>query len=168
MGYLQGRRKYIYNPAAFLIISATLYLLAESLLGFKREKLSIDSTAYSLGYEAGQFVREYFKYFWVLSVVWLTTSTKLVFGRYHFAEHLAINAFVIGQGTLMALIGYLVFRVPLLFNPVFYLILVWLLYAIFGQDQRKIPTLLKSVGTALLFFLQLAIMVVLISWGLRW
>ena len=118
--YLQGKRKKIFNPISFLIISVTIYIIGESFFKVQGESTPIDSKIYSIGYEAGKFIQSYFKYFWILSIIWLSISTRLIFGKYNFAEHLAINAFVVGQTTLVGLIWFLIFRTSLFFNPIVY------------------------------------------------
>ncbi|NBC07825.1 MAG: DUF3667 domain-containing protein [Bacteroidetes bacterium] len=85
--YIEGRRKGIFNPISFLVLAVTLYLLVDAYVG--AEGVSRDGYSgkvYEVGLEAGRFVRVYFKYFWILSVAWMSFSTKLIFGKYNLAE----------------------------------------------------------------------------------
>lgn len=161
--YIKGKRKSIYNPISFLLIAITIYLITDNLFIEKSQVNKVDSKVYSVGYEAGRFMKLYFKYFWVLSIVWLSFSTKLFFGKYNFAEHLAINSFVVGQSTLVGLIAFLLFKVDLLFNPLIYLSMFWLIYKLFEDKEKKWEVFIKSVGAIWLFFFQLILIVVLIG-----
>ena len=163
--YIEGRHKGIFNPISFLVLAVTLYLLVDAYVG--GEGVSRDgysSEVYKAGLEAGRFLKVYFKYFWILSVAWLSFSTKLVFGKYNIAEHFAINAFVIGQATLVGFVGFVFTKIAvLLFNPLIYLSILWMTYKIFKGKRRSIDALLASLGAVLLFFLQLIVITVLIG-----
>ena len=161
--YVNGKRRNILNPVSFLIITITIYLIVDALIFVKIEGVEIDSEAYSVGYEAGKFVQLYFKYFWLLSIVWLSFSTKLIFRKHNFVEHLAINSFVIGQSTLVGIIIFLIFKTSLLFNPLVYISIIWITYQIYKARKQDTNTFLKSLGSTSLFFLQLIIIVVIIG-----
>lgn len=55
--FIKGRRKTIFNPISFLIISISIYLIGESLIGFSGEAKGNmkNSDLYSVGKEAGRF-----------------------------------------------------------------------------------------------------------------
>ena len=148
-------------PISFLILSTTIYLITDSFIDVPHEKSKIDSKAYSYGLEAGRFMRDYFKYFWIFSIVWLSLATKLVFQKYNYAEHLAINSFIVGQATLIGLIS--IFKFNLLFNPIMYIVMVWMIFQIFKTEEHKYTSLFLSLLTTILFFFQLAVIVVLIA-----
>jgi hypothetical protein len=167
--YINGKRKSIFNPISFLLICITIYLIGESFL--QAEKLVDTNTIekmksnkiFSIGFEAGKFIESYFKYFWILSVLWLSFATKLCFGRFSFAEHLAINSFIIGQTTLFALIGYLVLKVPLLYNPVVFILTSWMLYQVFKKKKKDLDAIILSISSVLLFFIQLFLLTISIG-----
>ncbi|MEL6535149.1 MAG: DUF3667 domain-containing protein [Bacteroidota bacterium] len=161
--YLQGKRKSILNPVSFLIISITIYLIVNSLGDTKSIDSNRGSEAYSIGVHARNFILSYFKYFWILSVIWMSVATKIFFRRYNFAEHLTINSFVIGQATLVGLISYLVYPSSLFLTPWVYLAIAWLIYEIFKAKRLDLPVLFKSLGTIILFFLQIMLIGVLIG-----
>ena len=161
--YLNGKRKHIYNPISFLIISITIYLIADSLIVVESESNIITSKVYSVGYEAGKFIKLYSKYFWILSLVWLSISTRLIFKKFNYAEHLAISSFVIGQATLLGLISFLFFKTILLFNPLVYISIIWITYEIFKSKKKNLEIFLMSVVSTFLFFIQLVIILVLIG-----
>lgn len=161
--YINGKRKGVFNPISFLIIAITIYLITESLIPSTTETSTIDSNITSIGYRTGYFIRRYFKYFWIFSVVWLSVATKLIFGEYNFAEHLAINSFVIGQATLVGLISFLATKFMLLFNPFVYLTIIWMTYQIFKKKNNDLAIFSQSLSAVVLFFSQLAIILVLIG-----
>jgi len=161
--YINGKRKNILNPISFLIITITIYLIADSIIQDEIEIDKIDSKVYSVGYEAGKFMRLYFKYFWILSIICLGFSTKLVFKKYNYAEHLAINSFVLGQSTLIGLIIFVMTKNSLLFNPFVYISIIWMTYKIFKTKNKDLNVFLQSFFSTILFFIQLVIIVVSIG-----
>jgi len=159
--YILGKRKNIFNPISYLIITVTIYLIVEAMLKVPVETTKIESAVFDFGYEAGKFMKRYFKYFWILSIIWLSISTKLMFKKYNYAEHLAINSFVIGQATLVGLIAYIPFRFLLVFNPIIYISIIWMTYEIFKSKNRDFDIFFLSVGATFLFFIQLILIVIL-------
>lgn len=160
--YLKGRRKNIQNPASYLLISVTLYLVVDSLVDRRTSIEAPPSELYSLGYAAGQFIRAYFKYFWILSIIWLSLASQLVFRTYRLAEHLAISAFVIGQATLLGIVSFVVLKLPIMFDPVVLLFLIWMLYRLHWRDGDS--SLLKAFATIFFFILQLLLLAFLGGW----
>jgi len=161
--YISGKRKNVFNPVSFLIVAVTTYLIAESLIDTSIEGPELETKAYSFGDKAGKFIRYNFKYFWILSVIWLSLSTKLIFGKYNYAEHLAINSFVIGQTTLVGLIILVITKFPLLFNPIVYVFIFWMTYEIYKPKNKDFDTFFASLGSTFLFFIQLILVIVLIG-----
>lgn len=159
--YILGKRKGILNPISFLILSVTMYLIMESLLRIPKDNTGIlnlpEVYVGKVAYAAGKYVHSFFKYFWILSIIPLAISTKLIFGKYNFTEHLAINSFVLGQATLIGLISYLVLKIDMPINPLVYLLILWLMYRIFMTRKDKLKTFLMSFITLILFILQLII-----------
>jgi len=155
--YIRGKRKNIFNPISFLILCVTSYLIASSFgtSGSLREGPKL--IFYDVGYEAGKFLVRYSKFFWILSVVWLSISTRLIFKKYNFAEHLAINALVIGQSTLFGLVGYLFAKITLVLNPIVYLSILWLTFEVFRNKKKDWDAFLLSVLSTLFFIVQLII-----------
>jgi hypothetical protein len=152
--YISGQRKGIMNPISYLILTATVYLIIEGLLietndidGRKNlPELYFGRVAYS----AGLYIRIYFKYFWILSIIPLAISTQLLFRKYNFIEHLAIAAFMLGQSTLVGLAAYLLLRANMVINPLVYLV-------VFSSGKDKLETALTSFGVIVLFIVQLCL-----------
>lgn len=161
--FIKGKRKNIFNPISFLIVIVTVYLIIDSIIVVKVTVPNTKAKAFTIGYEAGRFLKFYSKYFWILSIVWLSISTKLVFGKFNYAEHLAINAFVMGQSTLVGLVAFIITKSVLLFNPLIYISIIWITYKVFKQKKRDVNIFIQSFASTLLFFIQLIVMVVLIG-----
>jgi len=173
--YILGKRKGILNPISFLIISISLYLIVESL--FKtpileslfiipnevKEPILENDTytrGYSIGQAAGKFIFSYYKYFLILTIFLHAISTKIVYGIYNYIEHIAISSLIIGLAVLGSIIPYIFFVSPIIFNPVFYIIIFLLIHKIFRNDRGLTDSLLASLLSLFLFFVQLFMVVV--------
>lgn len=158
--YINGKRKGVLNPISFLIICVSVYLVIDSLIKVPVDKNETESQAYSVGYAAGEFLKDYFKYFWILSIFWLGISTKLIFRKYNYAEHLTISSFIIGLSTLVGISIFIFTKIPLLFNPIVYISILWMLYRVFKKDSYKLSSLFESLAAVVLFFLQLFLIII--------
>lgn len=171
--YLSGKRKGIYNPISFLILAVTIYLIVDSLIEIPKGNILSDSNnkdiiktfrIYSIGYEAGYFIQTYLKYFWLLTIFWLGLATKIMFGKYNYAEHLTICSFTIGYATLVGLIGFLTFTWDdLLYNPFVYVAIIWILYQVFKNEKDKSGSFVQVLVAIMLFVLQLFILALCIG-----
>ncbi|RNC83071.1 MAG: DUF3667 domain-containing protein [Balneola sp.] len=161
--YINGKRKNIFNPLSFLIIAISIYLLIDSLFVTESVSDGDDSKFYSIGYEAGRFIALYYKYFWISSILWLSISTRLLFRKYNFAEHLAINSFVVGQSTLVGIISFLIFRNELIFDPLVYISIFWITYEIFKERKRDSSAFVLVLISMFFFFVQMIIVITLIG-----
>ena len=160
--YVLGKRKGILNPISFLILSITIYIFVISFFTVPKELIQENSLTKSqlekVSNYVGRFLRTYLKYFWVLCTIPLGMTLKLFFRQYNFKEHLAISSFIIGQATLIGVLSFIVLRFPLIFDPVVYLAILWLVYKIFKNDN-KIKAILKSTMVLILFIIQLIIII---------
>lgn len=167
IGYVLGRRKGILNPISFLIFTVSIYLILERLIEIPKdptvEELLPDFYAGKVAYATGKYVHVYFKYFWVSAIVPLAIATRLIFAKYNFTEHLAINAFILGQASLIGIISYLVLRIDMVVNPLVYLTVFWLIYRALLVDEEKIESFLKALGALVVFVLQLAIIALIVG-----
>ncbi len=165
--YVLGKRKGILNPVSFLIFSITIYLFVITFLKAPVESLDdsdfANSKVQKVGMEVGLFIRTNLKFFWILSIIPLGISLKLMFKQYNYIEHLAISSFIIAQATLIGIISYLVFRFPLIFDPFVYLVILWLIYKIFRNDNDIFESILYSITIFVLFMVQLVVIVGIIG-----
>ena len=164
--YVEGKRKGVFNPVSYLIFSITIYLVVITV--FKLPKETADTLTVpkegigKIAYGVGQFIRIYIKYFWVLAIIPMGLALRLMFSTYSYFEHLAISSFIIGQATLIGIISYLIFGTPLIFDPIVYMLMFWLIYRIF-KDQNKIESFLRALVTLMLFVFQLFIIAIIIG-----
>jgi hypothetical protein len=161
--YILGKRKGILNPISFLILSITIYLIVLAVFRVPKELNEINAvpktSSYKVGVELGLFMRTNIKYFWILSIIPLGLSLKLIYKKYNYFEHLAVSSFVIGQATLGGIISYVVFKFPLFFDPFVYSTILWLIYKIFKTNANKIESVLLSFAILTLFIIQLILIV---------
>lgn len=153
--YLNGRRKGIFNPISFIIIVVTLFLIWDAANRKSSEVTSADAS-YDAGHRTAQFILTYFKYFWMLTVVWLGLATKIMFGKLNLAEHFATSAFIIGQATLASFMVSLIYPMTIVANPFVYLVMAILVFRVFKRKDVSIPVgLIKTLVVMLLFGIQL-------------
>ena len=164
--YIQGKRKGVLNPVSFLIIAITIYLICITVFDTSKHVSEIDlgekGSVQRQAIETGKFIRAHLKYFWILSIVPLALSLKLIFKKYNYAEYLAISSFVIGQATLVGIVSFLIFKFPLIYDPVVYIVLLWLIYKIFEDKSNKFETLLLSLAALLLFSVEFFIIILML------
>ncbi|MFY7671479.1 DUF3667 domain-containing protein [Tenacibaculum sp. MEBiC06402] len=168
--YLKGKRKGIFNPISFLIIAVTLYLIVESLFKSRdlvsEENVNLvkDTLSYKIGATGGAFIYNYFKFFWVFTVIPLSFITKLIFKRFNFAEHITINSFILGQVTLIiGLASFIIFRFPIIFNPFIYVFLMLFIYRVFYESKNKWDALIKAFTSVIFFVITLFLIAILIG-----
>ncbi len=173
--YLKGKRRGIFNPISYLIIMSTLYILVESTHFsffasnyFERSENVQSGNLYSFAYKIGRFLKYSFKYFWILSAVWLGLGNKIVFSKYNFAEHLAISSFVIGHTTLLITIWQVVFGGLILFNPFTYGLVLWMCYRVFKDDEEHLFRFWKSALSTFILMVILAAIAMLIGVGINY
>ena len=161
--YIKGKRKGVYNPISFLLLSVVIYLAVDSFFKVPSIKELTDNSSriHTAAYKTGKFMSTYLKYFWVLSIIWLATSTKIVFRKYNYAEHLTIASFIIGYATLASIIPLVIFKWQILiYNPVVYIVIFWMIYQLFINKRYKSETFFLSILCLLLFFFQLVLILV--------
>ncbi|MEM5564215.1 DUF3667 domain-containing protein [Psychroserpens sp. AS72] len=165
--FIQGKRKWILNPISYLIISITLYIIVVTVLKTPRDIDDIrrlpKDLPQKIGYEAGYFIAGHLKYYWIFTIIPFGLSIKVVFNKFNFLENVAVSSFVIGQATLIGIISYVLLKVPLLYDPVVYFAIAWMIYRIFkGKD--KIESALLASAVMVLFVFQLFLLIILIGW----
>jgi len=157
--YILGKRKGVLNPVTFLILSVSSYLLVTNTIVFDFEPTTSDSVSQSLPYRigksGGEFIKKYFKYFWILSTFFLALSTKIIYKKFNYLEHVAINSFIIGLATIVAIFGYLIFEFDILFDPFVYLTILGLIFRIFKDDKDLFGSFLVAFSVVFLFIIQL-------------
>lgn len=162
--YIRGKRKSIFNPISFLVISITLYIITETVFKAPSDlpPQSIDSVK-SLGAAIGRICIQLLrlKYFILLTPFVLASSIHLIFKKYNYWENVATSAFIVGMSALASIAFHLIVRAPLLTNPILYLAVLILTYAVFKDENRILRTLFSSFLVVLLFAVQLLIFTLL-------
>ncbi len=165
--YINGKRKGILNPVSFLILSITFYLVMITFFKMPRplgDKEVILGTTYGkFGYVIGKFITTNLKFFWILSIIPLATSIQLIFKKYNLIENLAISSFIMGLAILASGIGYLFFRIPIIFDPVLYLVIMWLVYKVFNEPKNRSEVFILAASVLFLFILHLALIMTIIG-----
>lgn len=118
------------------------------------------------------FINSYYKYFLIFTIFLLANSTKLLFGKYNYLEHLAISSFIVGLATMVSIIPFLLLNFKLIANPVFYFVVLLLVYRIFKKGLSTSDSILLSFTSMFLFVTQLFLVIAVIgllmstnSWG---
>jgi hypothetical protein len=165
--YINGKRKGILNPVSYLIFSVTIYLIVITIFKIPKELSEINNVSKSSFQitlnETGLFIRTYLKYFWILSVIPLGLALKLVFKKYNYLEHLAISSFIIGHATLVGVISYMLFKIHLIFDPIIYFVIFWLIYKVFKNNSKKLELFLTAFAALFLFIIQLILIISIIG-----
>ncbi len=166
-GYLSGKRKGIFNPISYLIISISLYLIFENIFPVVAPNLPSDTTQdtilYKIGFEAGKIITQYFKFFWIMSVFFLAAPSAFLYGKRNFAEHVTIACFLIGHSTLFVAFLTPLVKVPLIFNYVLYLFILILHFRFYLNKEDKAGSLIISFLVVLVFFVGLFLFIILLG-----
>ena len=156
--YIKGKRKGILNPVSYLIFATTIYLVVITLIkapATADEILSQPKRGVAkIAYEVGLFMSAYIKYFWIFSIVPLGVSLRLLYQRYNYPEHIAISSFIIAQATIIGIFSYLIFKRPLIGDPIVFITIFWLTFKIFKGGKTIVESLLMALATLVLFFIQ--------------
>jgi len=164
-GYIKGKRKGIYNPLSYLFMTIIVFLVIDSLLPHATtEMIENPSEVRKMGREAGKFVGAYFKYFWLTSIIWLSLVTKFFYRKNNLAEHLTINSFIIGHATLFSLIGLLLFRWIILFNPIIYLVIGYMLFVVHSENGKVSDNIISSIASIFFYIVLLFLILLLIGY----
>ena len=156
--YINGKRKGVFNPITYAILLVSLYILITSFfehspsVNLDKNNLK-DNSLYQLGENFGYLVRVNLKYFWLLNIVYLSIFTKLFFKKYNFFEHLAISSFIIGHSIIIAIISFVLFRMPIIIDPIVGLTIVLFLYATFKKENNKFITIVLSIISTFLCYM---------------
>ena len=155
--YLNGRRRAIFNPLTYFLLSITIYLVIESFgLTFNEVDTgssSDSSTAYMTGKMAGKFIIKNLNIYWASALLWISIATRMLFSKYNMAEHLTINAFILGHATLAGIFSHIVYWLPIMADPFVYLVCLIMLYRIFKYDDEKPVILVKAFLSIIIFII---------------
>lgn len=160
LSYIQGKRRYVFNPVSYAVLCVSFYLLVSSFFSeeiittFGENKVKNAKGMTKASFEAGKFLGRYVKYFWLLNIFYLSFFTRLFFKKYNYFEHVAINSFILGHATLLGVITHLLFKsLILIFNPFVIVALIYLLYAVHKTKKDKYEILSLSFISVLFSYI---------------
>ncbi|WP_445012636.1 DUF3667 domain-containing protein [Aquimarina mycalae] len=169
LNYIQGKRKRLFNPISYAIITITIYLIIQSQLGISNISSSdqierSNPELYSLSYKTGQIIAQYSKFFWLLNILFLSLFTRLFFKRFNFFEHLAINSLIVGHSTLFGIMFYVFKSVPPIFNPIIFFYILFLLYMVFYTKGNRFEIIVASIFSVFFSYLLFYIIPLIVIW----
>ncbi len=154
--YINGKRRQVLNPISYAVLTIGLYLFLDEILprGTKPKTATTDfydmqETAVKVGY----FLRSKMKFFWLAFAVYCSVFTKLFFRKYNFFEHLAINSFILGHATLLAILTRLIYdREIIIFNFLVFIYISILVYKVFKNPKDAFGSAVLSILVVFLSF----------------
>lgn len=155
--YVNGKRRQVLNPISYVIITISVYLFLGSILP-RAERPEVSKTdlfnAQEMGMKLGYFIRDKMKFLWFTYAIYTSIFTKLIFKKYNFFEHLAINCFILGHATILAILTRLVYsREIIIFNFLVYAYISILLYKVFNDPKDAFGSAAISILVVFLSFL---------------
>ncbi|MBK9391870.1 MAG: DUF3667 domain-containing protein [Bacteroidetes bacterium] len=177
--YIKGGRNRYLNPLLYLLFCYFLYLLIASLLNkdlFFMSAMkggvtgwnSVDETE-SLNLDSIIALNRYSKilYFLMLPIIAFLSSIFFRSSKLTFAEHLIINAYLLGQITLLGIIGFFLSYLPDKSIGLFVLFSISSIYMFFCQFQifnnKALKSFLKSLGYIVFSIILISILYMLIA-----
>lgn len=147
--YVNGKRKYILNPISYAIITISIYLFLDSLLprGTRPKLSKVDIYgAQEMGVKLGYFIRDKMKYLWLTYALYSSFFTRIFYKKYNFFEHLAINCFILGHATIIAILTRLIYnRELIIFNFLVFVYISILQYKVFKNPKDAFGTAALSL-----------------------
>lgn len=155
--YIEGKRKNIFNPITYALLSISLYLIVTSMFkgrfNYFNDVPSSNKGVMEVAFETGKFIGQKLKYFWLFNIVYLSFFTKMFFKRFNFIEHLAINSFIFGQVTLLAIVNYLIFGFIIVLDPIVILAIILMLYKIHSTKKNRGEVMTLAFFTVLFTYI---------------
>ncbi len=165
--YINGKRRYVLSPISYAIITISIYIIITTLLKKTPDQLAESAARLSkleqlnqyeqMGYKTGGVLIDKIKYFWLIQTIYLSFFSKLFFQRFNFFEHLAINSFIVGHATIVAIIVKIIFRGEIIvFNFLVFFYMIFLMYKVFAKENNKFET--ASMASLIVLFSYLLFM----------
>lgn len=99
-----------------------------------------------MGAKLGYFIRDKMKYLWLTYAIYSSFFTKLIFRKFNFFEHLAINSFILGHATIIAILTRLVCnRELIIFNVLVFIYIIVLQNKVFKNPKDAFITVALSL-----------------------
>ncbi len=158
-GYLSGKRKPVFQPVQYAVLGVTLLTLVDHYYGTGIKSLgdaaevveSLDDTSpYKIGMGYGKIIRGNLKFALLLLVIFFAVPARMFHHRYNFAEHLVIQALILGHAAFITVLCYPFINLTILANPVFFLAVFLMNFFIFYRRKEIFEGLLASFFTVVL------------------
>ena len=163
--YLAGRRVRYLGPMQYAVLGVTIYFLLREIM---KTPITISAEAlekganYDLGYAIGKIIRGNLKYFWLLNVLFFALPARLFFGKYNYTEHLVISAYIIGHTAFLSTFTLFISSLPILINPLVYLLIVVYYFILFKEQKNQLGTFSMAFALVTLGLLLFAMLPVVL------
>lgn len=153
-GYLSGKRIGVFPPIQYAILGVTILTLLDHYLGQGFPSLTghselvgsfKDSPQYNLGQNFGKILKGNLKFFLPLIIFFFSIPAKLFYKKFNFAEHLAIQAFILGHAAFFTIFLFPFKQLTVLANPVFYLVLLIWNFLFFFSRKEIVASILSAI-----------------------
>jgi len=157
--YLSGKRKPVFQPVQYAILGVTVLTLVDYYYGTGIKSLgdaarvvdTLDDTSpYKIGMGYGKIIRGNLKFALLLLIFFFAVPARLFHHRYNFAEHLAIQAFILGHAAFITVLWYPLINLTILANPIFFLSVFLMNFLVFFRKKEFFEGLLSSLFTVVL------------------
>lgn len=144
--YLAGHRKQYFNPISYAFIMLTLLVIVSnkfhdtSLLETANKfNLSVGGKIelFEIGKTFGQIIKHYFKYLWLGLIPIFAFWHWLFSPKRTYAEHFAINSFIIGHTAFITICAYPLYNKPLFMNLILFASIFLFSMMIYYDPKRK-------------------------------
>jgi hypothetical protein len=157
--YVSGKRKPIFQPIQYAILGVTLLTLIDHYYGTGIKTLGDaartveamdDTSPYKIGMGYGKLIRGNLKFALLLLIFFFAVPARMFHNRYNFAEHLAIQALILGHAAFITILCFPLINLTILANPVFFLSVFLMNFFIFYRKKEIFEGLLSSFFTVIL------------------
>lgn len=166
-GYLSGKRVNFFPPIQYAILGVSLYSVLQAFWPIPFPELPEDIQnveTYNIGYEIGRLIRGKLKFFWLMGIVLFAMPSWLIFRKYNFTEHMVLSAYIIGHTAFLGVFSLLIYALPIMVNPLIYLLMGAYYFFIFRLPVNSLGTVAASFSVILLGFVLFFMMPLLVYW----
>lgn len=104
--FMEGKRKNHFKPLAFLLLTSTIYVFVNYLLGYNKDfndLIKISDAEGRFNTEIIDWLFDKQSYVLLFTVPFFSLATYLAFikAKYNYFEHLVLNIYIVGQQTVI-------------------------------------------------------------------
>lgn len=151
--YIPGKRQPFFAPIQYAILGVTILTLLDHYYGTGIKTLGDaardiqmmnDTSPYKIGMGFGKVLKSNLKFALLLNIFFFAVPARLFNRRYNFAEHLAIQALILGHAAFVTIILFPVINLTILANPVFFTAVFLMNFFIFFRKKEIFEGLLEA------------------------